>query len=256
MTEFKITEDSVENIQVKVQERIATVTLEATPANALSDEVLDQLDETFVRIEGMELSAVILTGGVERFFCAGANIKGFLSRNALENQAYFERVYQVLQRVQNCKHPVIAAINGYAMGAGLELALCADIRVADERARFGATGVNLGLVFCTQRLPRLVGEGRARELLFTGRVVEAVEAEKIGLVQTLAPEGKALMKAQEIAQTISQKASPAVHGVKQVMNEGGEYALDKALEIEAKQLYQMFDTEAFHTRIENFLKKH
>ena len=238
---------------LNVQRKIATVTLDAPTANVLQEQVLDELEETFHQLEKMDLAAVILTGKAGRYFCAGADIKGFPSRSGEGNQVYFKRVYKVLELVDTCTHPVIAAINGYAMGAGLELALCADIRVADEMAKLGATGVNLGLVFCTQRLPRFIGEGRAKEMLLTARVIEGVEAKKIGLVEYLAPVGKAVDKAMEIAELIAQKSSLAIRGVKESIQEGRGQELEEGLRAESRRLDQMLTTQDFQTRVKDFL---
>lgn len=240
-------------VLLSVEGKIATVTLDAPTANALEEKVLDELEETFQQLEKMDLTAVILTGKEGRFFCAGANIKEFFSRSAEGNQAYFKRLYEVLELVENCTHPVIAAVNGYAMGGGLELALCADIRVADEMAELGATGVNLGLVFCTQRLPRFIGEGRAKEMLLTARVIEGVEAKKIGLVEYLAPVGKAVDKAMEIAELIGQKAPLAIRGVKASIQEGRGQQLEEGLRTESKHLDQMLATQEFQIRVKDFL---
>jgi enoyl-CoA hydratase len=152
-------------ILLTVDQQIAVVTLNNPPANVLSRAVIEQLSQTFHDLERMDLAAIILTGQDDRFFSAGADIKELAENTVEQNRSYFSRVYETFSLIADCRFPVIAAVNGYAVGAGLELALCADIRVMDENAQLAATGVNLNLVFCTQRLVRLVGPGRAKDML-------------------------------------------------------------------------------------------
>ncbi len=242
-------------ILLTVDQQIAVVTLNNPPANVLSRAVIEQLSQTFHDLERMDLAAIILTGQDDRFFSAGADIKELAENTVEQNRSYFSRVYETFSLIADCRFPVIAAVNGYAVGAGLELALCADIRVMDENAQLAATGVNLNLVFCTQRLVRLVGPGRAKDMLLYARRVNAAEASQFGLVEHIAPPGMAGGKARDIALLISQKGQEAVQGVKQVLNQGINLPLNQALDLEAEHIYRLFASSEFDRRARLFLNK-
>jgi len=232
---------------------VATVTINDPPVNALTVPLFDGLEAVMDTVQKIEARVVVI-GGEGNAFTAGANIHWLTEHTPEDNEVMFAHIYRVLDRVESFPLPVIAAINGHCMGAGLELALCCDFRVMDERARLGATGVNLGLVFCTQRLPRLVGPGRAAELLMTGRHLSAAEAKEIGLVEFTAARGQALSKAMDMANIIATRAFPAVKGVKAALLEGRSGSLEEALKVEEKYLHQMFRTPEFISRAKAFFK--
>lgn len=232
---------------------VATVTINDPPVNALTVPLLAELDAVMDTIQKSEARVVVLSGEGNAF-TAGANIHWLTDNTPAENDEMFSNIYRVLNRLADFPLPVIAAINGHCMGAGLELALCCDFRVMDERARLGATGVNLGLVFCTQRLPRLVGPGRAAEMLMTGRHLSAVEAKEIGLIEFIAAKGQAVNKALDMANIIATRSFPAVKGVKVALLEGRGIALEEALKVEEKYLQQMFRTPEFVARATAFFK--
>ncbi|OPX88464.1 MAG: putative enoyl-CoA hydratase echA8 [Pelotomaculum sp. PtaB.Bin104] len=242
-------------VQLNIDNGIVTVAISAPPVNALSRQVVSELRKNFADLSEAPIKAIILTGQGERCFCAGADIRGLADNSAEENRAFFAELYGLLSLVENINCPVIAAVNGYAIGAGLELALCADIRVMDERAQMAMTGANLGLVFCTQRLSRLVGSGRCKELIFTARRVGAAEASQLGLVEYVIPAGQVLDKAWQLAQTIAQKAPAAVLRAKQAINAGLNMTLDRGLFLEFEYLAELLDTEDFHRRVDGFLKR-
>ncbi len=240
---------------VEFDDKVATVILNDPPANVLSQAMSEQLVCTFQSLKKMNLNAVIISGIGDHSFCAGANI-GELASNSLEqNHYYFARIYYAFNLIANCRCPVIAAINGYAYGAGLELALCADIRIMDQNAKMSGTGVNLNLVFCTQRLLRLVGPGRAKDMLFQARQLNADEALELGLAEYMTPPGASLDKARDIARQISQKGQPAVQTVKQVINQGMDLSLNEALRVESEAINRMFATEEFKSRTRRFLSR-
>jgi enoyl-CoA hydratase len=236
-------------------DRIATVTLNNPPANVLSQAVIDQLSLTFQELEQTDLTAVIITGQGGYSFCAGADIKELAENDLSQNEAHFSTIYDTFNLIAACKYPVIAAINGYAYGAGLELALCADIRVMDQNARMSAVCVNLNLVFGTQRLVRLTGPGRAKDLIFCARQLDASEALNFGLAERIAAPGTSWEKAREIAVLISQKGQMAVHGVKEMLNRGLELPLDQALDLETTYVYRMLTTGEFYSRTGKFIMK-
>lgn len=243
-------------VLVETKERVALVTLNNPPAHTLSKAVTEKLIQTFENFEQLELAAVIITGHGSHFFCAGADIAELVQGSPHENKDYFTRLYHALQLISTCKFPVIAAVNGYAFGAGLELALCADIRVMDRNTQMCGTGVNLNLVFCTQRLARLVGPGRAKDMLLRARRVGAQEALEIGLVEHMTEPGEAVCEAIDIARQISSKGQAAVRMVKQVIDAGLHLPLEDALELEAEAIYEMFGTSEFDRRARQFLAKY
>ncbi|MGE5453589.1 MAG: enoyl-CoA hydratase/isomerase family protein [Methylocystaceae bacterium] len=232
---------------------VATVTINDPPVNALTIPLLAEMGAALDQVLKSEARAVVLSGEGNAF-SAGANIRWLTDNTPEANEEMFVHIYRFLNRVDNFPLPIIAAINGHCMGAGLELALCCDFRVMDERARLGATGVNLGLVFCTQRLPRLVGPGRASEMLMTGRHLSAAEAKEIGLVEHIAARGQVLTKALDMANIIATRSFPAVKGVKAAMLEGRDKPIDEALKVEEKYLHQMFRTKDFTARAQEFFK--
>jgi enoyl-CoA hydratase/carnithine racemase len=151
--------------------------------------------------------------------------------------------------------PVIAALNGYTLGGGFELALSSDIRIADETAVMGAVGVTLGLVFSTQRLARLVGYGRAKELLFTGRRLGAREAQQLGLVEYVVPAGTALSQARKLAAQIANQDPYNLQAIKKAVNQGLNLELNQGLEVERRYLFEMLKTDNYRQRIKKFVEK-
>ena len=242
-------------IMVATDERVAIITLNNPPAHVLSQTMTDELIRAFEDLRRLDLAAVIITGRGSHFFCAGADIRELVQNSPLENRAYFSRLYCALNLVSTCRFPVIAAVNGYAFGAGLDLALCADIRVMDRNTQMCGTGVNLNLVFCTQRLARLVGSGRAKDMLLRARRMGAEEALQIGLVEHVAEPGEAVREAEVIARQISSKGQAAVRRVKQVIDAGLELPLEDALNLEAEAIYEMFASSEFKRRAQAFLAR-
>lgn len=240
-------------VGLNIEDRVATVTLNRPPANVLCQNMIEELSRTFDEIEASGAAAVLVTGQGSHSFSAGLDIYELSKNTPEQNQSYFSKVYRCFKKITECSCPVIAAINGFAFGAGLDLAMSADIRVMDEKVLLAATGVNLNLVFCTQRLLRLVGPGRARDMLFRASRVTAQEALSYGLVQHLAPEGAAMIKAREIVDTIVAKGPEAVKAVKEVLLQGAMLPLGEALDLEAEYVNRMFTTEEFQLRVRKFI---
>lgn len=241
-------------VEVELKQGAAILRLTSPPANVLSTSVLCQLRKRLEKLDDFPISTIIISGH-EEYFSAGASIQEIAKNTVEANDRYFSEIYKLFELIESIKSPVIAAVNGFAMGAGFELALCADIRVIDERTIFAATGVNLGLVFCTQRLPRLIGYGPSKELLLTAKKINAREAERLGIAAYVSPPGRALDQAQYLAKIISQKSTGAVQAVKQVMNEGMEYNLTESLRLESTYLQKMFGSDDLTERTEAFLRK-
>ncbi len=238
---------------VEQQDHILTVQLNNPPANTLSAAVCEALCGVFHTLPDT-VDVVILTGNAA-FFSAGADIKTFSLTEPARNDVYFTQIYAVMETVFTCPVPVVAAVNGVAMGAGMELALCCDIRIGDAGLRMGATSANMGLVFCTQRLPRLIGQARAAELIYTARILNGEEALTYGLIAEVAPAGGALDVAQEKARLIASKPGSCLRRLKTVLRAGEGQLLNTALEREREQLFGAFRDEAFPVQIQKFLHR-
>ena len=240
---------------------VATITLNRPSVlNALNVQVLDELSEAFARLGADEnVRAVILTGAGAKAFAAGADIgelNGLLSARAAEAQARKGQALTTL--IERLRVPAIAAVNGFALGGGCELAMACDIRVASENARFGQPEVNLGILpgyGGTQRLTRLVGEGMAMYLCLTGEMIDAQEALRIGLVQKVVPLDGLLAEAQRIAGLIAAKAPLAVAAAKRAIVDGASVPLADGLALEALLFGQIVMTDDFREGSQAFLDK-
>ncbi|KUG03295.1 enoyl-coa hydratase [hydrocarbon metagenome] len=247
---FQLRDNSL--IDINTDQQVATITLDSPPANVISSSMVKELQQACLEL-ARTMTAVIITGRGNHSFSTGASIKEQGHNSPADNQNYFLELYHMLETIADLPCPIIAAINGYALGAGFELALCSDIRIMDETAVMGAVGVNLGLVFSTQRLPRLIGAGKAKEMLFTGRRLDAREALALGIVEYVTPAGLALTKAQEIAKVIASKNTHNLHSIKKAVNQGLNMDLAQALELESRYLIEMLDTENYRLRVKRFL---
>lgn len=204
--------------------------------NALNKETMVELKEA-VRVIGndSDIKVVIVTGSGQKSFVAGADISEMQGMSALEGREWGKYSQEVFNEIENLSQPVIAAVNGYALGGGCELAMSCDIRIAAENAKFGQPEVLLGVIpgFAgTQRLPRLVGKGRAKELLFTGKQIDAAEACRIGLVNSIVPLDQLIDTATAMAALIMERGPVAVKLCKAAVNEG----LD--MDFESGQAYE------------------
>lgn len=194
--------------------------------NALSNELIRELDTLLDEVENDgSLRVLVVTGAGEKAFVAGADIQELVDRDALMGIKVSRKRQTVFARIESLPMPVIAAVNGYALGGGLELALACSIRIASDKAQFGAPEVKLGIIpgdGGTQRLPRLIGLGRAMEMILTGDFIDAAEAYRIGLVNQIVP-GEVLMgKALELAQKIAKRPPLAVRYAKEAVNRSQE----------------------------------
>jgi enoyl-CoA hydratase len=228
---------------------VAHLTLNNPPMNLISDELLAELDSALATLEAAEpgdVRAVVVTGNGERAFSAGSDVKDFGSHRGAAGHSHFRREEAVTKRLADLPMPTIAAIEANALGGGLELALACDIRVASERASLGLPEVRLGVTpgaGGTQRLPRAVGVARAKELTLTGRIVDAREAESIGLVSRVVPVGQARAAADEIAAEIAERGPLAVREVKRLIDRSVDLDIDAGLAAEIEASERIFDTE-------------
>jgi len=240
---------------------VATVTLNRPAVlNALNLELLDELAGTLAQLDGdASVRAVILTGSGPKAFAAGADI-GELNAlpNALAGEAQARKGQALTRAIERMRVPVIAAVNGFALGGGCELAMACDVRIASENARFGQPEVNLGILpgyGGTQRTARLLGEGMAMYLCLTGEMIDAPEALRIGLVQRVVPLDGLMAEARRIADLIASKAPLAVAATKRAIVDGASLALDDALALEALLFGQSVTTEDFREGSQAFLDK-
>jgi enoyl-CoA hydratase/carnithine racemase len=228
------------DVLVDVQERIALITLNRPKArNAFNGGILSGLYESANHVQSdPSIDVAIITGAGEQSFCAGIDLKMFAAGESLSGDRKLHDSYEFIQLYRNCftnfeklAVPVIAAINGFCLGAGLELALGCDIRLADETASFSIPEVLLGIIpdgGGTQRLTKIIGVGKAKELIYTGRRIDAQEALRIGLVQHVYPKERLMEEARKMAKEISAH-SAAVRGCKRAVNVAMSYPLDVGL---------------------------
>lgn len=238
---------------------VTTLRLDNPPMNLVTVDLTRQLDAALERIEGEEaVRAVVVTGTGERAFCAGSDIKEFEALAGRVGEGKLEFENEVYDRLADLPVPTVAAIQADALGGGLELALCCDIRVADERARLGLPEVRLGVIpgsGGTQRLPRIVGEGRAKDLILTGRLIDTAEAELIGLVNRVAAAGEALPTALAMAGEIAERGPLAVRAAKQLIELAGDVSLTEGLVTQMEASEQVFASQDMLEGARAFLEK-
>jgi enoyl-CoA hydratase len=249
-------------VQRDEADRVATVTLNRPDRlNSLDTQMIGELREAFLLLEeDRETGAIVLTGAGERAFCAGADIKGFRDvRSALQGASIARHGQRLTLLMEEMGTPIVAAINGFALGGGMELAMAADIRIAAEHAKFGQPEVNLGLMpgfGGTQRTSRLLGRGMAMYLCLSAEQIDAAEALRCGLVQRVAPKEGLLAEARRIATAIASKAPLAVAAVKRAIDEGLQHAgTDTALEVEALHFGALFNSADAHEGLAAFFEK-
>lgn len=234
------TQGTYTTLKVEKQEGIATVTIDRPQVlNALNATTLQELSDAFCALEqDSDIHVVILTGGGEKSFVSGADISELVPLDAVSAVPFAQRGQGVSNLIENLDRPVIAAINGYALGGGCELAMACDIRIASEKAKFGQPEVKLGIIpgyGGTQRLPRLVGKGKAMELILTGGMIDAREALRLGLVEKVVPPGTLMEAAREMAKAIIANGPLAVRAAKRAINRGLSMDLTSALCYEEAQ---------------------
>lgn len=227
--------------------------------NALNSLVLDEIMTALEQAEADKLYCLIITGAGEKAFIAGADISEMAKMNKEEAAAYAEKGNEVMHRIETFPIPTIAAINGFALGGGCELAMACDMRIACEEAVFAMPETGLGITpgfGGTQRLPRLVGPAIAKELIFSNKRIKADEAYRIGLINKITSKDELLTEAEKLAEKISQSAPCAVRAAKKAISES--YPLDSGISTEIEQFSLCFTTldqkEAMSAFVEN--RKH
>jgi len=250
---------TTEFVKAELEGKLAVLTMNRPKAlNALNDQTLDELERLFTAIEkDREVLGVILTGE-GRAFVAGADISQMSGYGVEEGRLYSDRAQKLFNKIEILEKPVIAAVNGFALGGGCELAMSCDIRIASEKAVFGQPEANLGLMPCfggTQRLPRLVGTGLAKELIYTCRQVKAQEAKEIGLANKVVPAETLLEEAKAMMAMILSKSPIAIGYCKTAINRGADTDLRNGLEIEKECWAVVFGTKDKDEGISAFLEK-
>ena len=227
--------------------------------NALNSEVLNDLNTLLDKIDAdPEIRVLILTGSGEKSFVAGADIGEMFSLTKAEGEAFGKKGNDVFRRLETLPVPVIAAVNGYALGGGCELAMACDIRICSETAVFGQPETGLGITpgfGGTQRLARLVGAGVAKQLIYSARNIKADEALRIGLVNAVYSAEELMPAAEKLAETIAKNAPIAVRAAKKAINEGLEVPMDEAMAIEEKLFGSCFETADQKEGMGAFLEK-
>jgi enoyl-CoA hydratase len=255
-----MTLENFSNILIERDAGVATLTINRPKVlNALNAQTFDELRRALLAFRhDPEVRAVILTGAGDKSFIAGADINELSVQSPTGGRDHALRGQHVLDLIENLGKPVIAAINGYALGGGCEVAMACTIRIAADTARLGQPEINLGLIpgyAGTQRLPRLVGRGRALELLLTGDHISAGEAHRIGLVNRVVAPGELMAEARRIAQALAAKAPIAMRYIIDAVNKGLQMPLAEAQVFEATLFGLVSTTEDMREGTRAFLEK-
>lgn len=247
-----------ETLVVEVEEHVGLIRLDRPDAmNALNSQLLDELADAVVDLDGSNRVRAIIITGSEKAFAAGADIKEMSEKSFVDmfSEDYFSGPSEVIQR---CHKPIVAAVAGYCLGGGCELAMMCDIIIAADTAKFGQPEINLGVIpglGGTQRLTRVVGKAKAMEMCLTGRFMDAAEAESSGLASRVVPAKDLMGTARETALKIAEKSPLAVRAVKEAVNRSYETTLREGLLFERRLFYALFSSEdqvegmaAFHEK--------
>jgi enoyl-CoA hydratase len=249
-----------ETLLVEIAGGTAVITLNRPKAlNALNAKLYSELGQVTDELAANdEVKAIVITGSGDKAFAAGADIVYMAPLNSLECRKFVMSVKDILLKFENLPKPTIAALNGMALGGGCELAMCCDLRIAEEQAVFGQPEINLGIIpgaGGTQRLPRLVGAAKAKELVYLGGSINAAEAHRIGLVNMVVPTGTSLEKARQIAGKLASKGPVALAAAKAAINVGTQVDLAAGLTYEAECFSSLFATEDQKEGMKAFMEK-
>ena len=249
----------MEFITYEVEGQIGIITINRPKAlNALNSAVLDELDKTLDAVDQEAIRCLILTGAGEKSFVAGADIGEKSTLTKAEGEAFGKKGNDVFRKLETFPIPVIAAVNGFALGGGCEISMSCDIRICSENAVFGQPEVGLGITpgfGGTQRLARIVGTGKAKEMIYGARNIKAEEAYRIGLVNNVYPAEELMPAAKKLASTIARNAPIAVRNCKRAIDEGIQVDMDQAIVIEEKLFGSCFETCDQKEGMNAFLEK-
>ncbi len=236
-----------EVIQLEKENGIATITLNRPPMNPLNSQIFRELAIAADELQADDsVKAVIITGAGDKAFAAGADISEMVNLTPIEAYTFCQGSRIAFEKIENLGKPVIAAINGLALGGGCELALCCDFRLAADTAKFGQPEINLGIIpggGGTQRLSRLIGAAKTKELIFLGEVFDAAAAEKIGLVNEVVPADSIMEEAQKLAEKLASKPAVAMKMAKNSINSGANVDIASALTMEIQNVIISFASD-------------
>lgn len=234
-----------ETIKVETKSRVGIVTLDRPEAlNALNAQLVDELVTAVAAFDANEEIGCIVIAGSEKAFAAGADIKEMAPKSYMD--VYMEDLFSHAGKIAECRTPTIAAVSGYALGGGCELAMMCDFILAGDNARFGQPEINLGVIpgiGGTQRLTHLVGKSKAMEMCLTGRMMDADEAERAGLVSRVVPKETLLEEALKAASTIAEKSLPVAMMAKEAINRAYEVTLSEGVRFERRLFHSLFATQ-------------
>ena len=248
-----------EFIKYEEEGQISILTINRPKAlNALNSQVLEELDKTLEQIDTSKIRALIVTGAGEKSFVAGADISEMSTLTKKQGVDFSKKGNDIFRKIETFPIPVIAAVNGFALGGGCEISMSCDIRICSDNAIFGQPEVGLGITpgfGGTQRLARLIGMGMAKQMIYTGQNIKAEEALRIGLVNAIYPQNELLNEAKKLALTIANNGPNAIKNCKKAINEGMQVDIDKAIQIEEKLFGECFETSEQIDGMNNFLNK-
>ena len=250
-----------ELVRLKKEENALLVTLDNPPVNALNLQMLDALQDAVRKGSAdSDIAGLVITGAGNNAFCAGADLKMMQNFEPKDAIGFVSAGHKAFSAIEDSPKPVIAAINGLALGGGNELAMSCDLRFSSDRARFGQTEVNLGLIPAwggTQRMSRLIGKAKSKELIFSGQIINAQEAFRIGLVNKVVPDGEEVRAASDYLRMIKAKCSPlAVSQAKKAINMGlQKSSLQEGFEYEIEAIKVLATSEDLKEGVLAFLEK-
>ena len=249
----------MEFIKYEVDGAVGLITIDRPKAlNALNSAVLAELDEVITAVDCAAVRCLVITGAGDKSFVAGADIGEMSSLTKVEGEAFGKKGNDIFRKIETLPIPVIAAVNGFALGGGCELSMSCDIRICSDNAVFGQPEVGLGITpgfGGTQRLARLVSPGMAKQLIFTARNIKAEEALRIGLVNAIYLQAELLPEAKKMAAAIAKNAPIAVRNCKKAINDGLQVDMDKAIVVEEKLFGDCFESYYQKEGMAAFLEK-
>ncbi|MDD3365046.1 MAG: short-chain-enoyl-CoA hydratase [Syntrophomonas sp.] len=248
-----------ENVLLEREDRVAILTINRPKAlNALNNDTLLDIKSAVLEVKEDSGIDILIITGADKAFVAGADISFMQPLSAIEGRAFGALGQEVFRMIEAMEKPVIAAVNGFALGGGCELAMCCDFRIASTKAKFGQPEVGLGITpgfGGTQRLPRLVGTGMAKQMLYTADIIDATEALRVGLVNNVVEPEELMDFVKKIANRISKKAQVAVRLSKAAANEGMQTDIDRGMTIEADVFGLCFATADQKEGMSAFIEK-
>lgn len=246
-------------LKVRIENQIAFLTINRPPYNPLNLDLIDCLTQELHHIEqNKDVHVLVISGEGEKAFCAGADINGFVSRLGTKDRSLIRAFHHAFNQLSTLSIPVIGALKGHVLGAGLELALACDFRICEEDAKLGLPEVNLGIfpgAGGTQRLPRIVGQAKALEMIMFGKTVSAKEAGEMCLVNVVVPKGAAESTAREWAEELKEKSKPVLARIKQSVQSGMQLPLHEGMELEQEIFSDLFLLDDTREGIHAFIEK-